>query len=1066
MAAGSFFASRLRVVEQRLVKGAEHTAHLAVRARRMRGMAEQVSRTGDKDVAVEVLIAHHEILVEEQRVLASLVAKPHPKISKETLATLELGNRAELNQVKHQSFATLTLRLHGLRPDDASGRFWTGTTEEISIALHQAKRGGLEVHVLEHDVAARQWHVQYNGKRITMLEVEGQGRPRRSKADPTDADRKHAARYAEAAKFMQREWEARTKAQIDQRSVIEFDHLQVGYAIAGVVNQATLPSVEGVGSKVVVHQHDGTLAGRGKQELGQDPKKFDAPGMRGSEQAPKDSRWITSDEHNRSLDVGRLEAQTPTYRGGVVKLERRPKKALPADWAAVNRPLRVLVNDGTISRWFYVDRFDNAGGPGPASLSSVQRVVDPDGIHPNRLNEMLARNQILRADDPDYTKKLKGGRILVWGGSPTGAWAAERSIHRGGTEITLIGDTVPGTSNWTKLLANYDRVLGLLEMQQISVPSRSRLETLKQAYEKKIADAHGGRAIPRNTKSGSTYDKPIRGRAPGDVQIEFGSPSRIEVTPDGRLLVTLGAGATARSSIFDQIAVAHGQDPGGPGGPAELLGAPAPIADRATRSYGDVPADTIALRPIYAPLKKDQTEPDLLGLESVEPPPIRLLGAAAASPKLAPWVIKSARDGFVSAVGRIAAKDAHTRDHGPISKDSTGVHSGIEAQRDRLPRANEVLAAKSYRLPGSDQTLVLDPGNRARWQDQVRDYLTIKLKADRAWIRVEQMAGGRSKAVLFHVWIGDNDLGVLKIFDDAGGAVAEQKMLNRLARMKLESMKAVRERGVMHVEPSTGLEGDVLLMDAAKGKSVLQMVEALSSNSKERGSEIKMLQRAVARVAEGLAELHRRTGVTDRKGNVEMMSSQAKRSDADHMMNKYLRGASSTPAVRSALGDDFERIKRAAEGPVLDAFLDARVPRSAYHGDANAGNFLVDGFDEKKQRFTDLGVVDVKSMQWSLEGESLSGTKTGAADVARFLASLETLDPGKLRPSELTKLRTHFLATYYKNYQVGVKRTSVDPASYEAAERWYRLELELGIAITDSTAKTRILTLLNLEETR
>ena len=72
---------------------------------------------------------------------------------------------------------------------------------------------------------------------------------------------------------------------------------------------------------------------------------------------------------------------------------------------------------------------------------------------------------------------------------------------------------------------------------------------------------------------------------------------------------------------------------------------------------------------------------------------------------MSPWVEKGQRAGFERAVDAMAAEHATTRDHGEISRDSRGVSPGMEVQRDRLPRANEVIAAKAYRLPGADHTL-------------------------------------------------------------------------------------------------------------------------------------------------------------------------------------------------------------------------------------------------------------------------------------------------------------------------------------------------------------------------
>ena len=132
-----------------------------------------------------------------------------------------------------------------------------------------------------------------------------------------------------------------------------------------------------------------------------------------------------------------------------------------------------------------------------------------------------------------------------------------------------------------------------------------------------------------------------------------------------------------------------------------------------------------------------------------------------------------------------------------------------------------------------------------------------------------------------------------------------------------------------------------------------------------------------------------------------------KLSDANYFLSKNFRDGSNVATVQSILGnDDFARVKAKLEGSLLDAFLAAKVPATAYHGDANTGNFILDGYgpnpkNSKESKFKKLGVIDVGSMQWSMSGGK--GIKTGAADTARFLGSLETLLPGALRPTRSRK---------------------------------------------------------------
>jgi hypothetical protein len=112
-------------------------------------------------------------------------------------------------------------------------------------------------------------------------------------------------------------------------------------------------------------------------------------------------------------------------------------------------------------------------------------------------------------------------------------------------------------------------------------------------------------------------------------------------------------------------------------------------------------------------------------------------------------------------------------------------------------------------------------------------------------------------------------------------------------------------------------------------------------------------------------------------------------------------------------------------------------------------------------------MFDVDKMQYSLPDHALEGNlagvkgnKTGAADVARFLNSLETLAPGKLRADELQELEMAFKDRYFKKYRVGSDEHGVSRTEYEKAERWYELEMELAIVVTDPAAKERILRLV------
>jgi hypothetical protein len=616
-----------------------------------------------------------------------------------------------------------------------------------------------------------------------------------------------------------------------------------------------------------------------------------------------------------------------------------------------------------------------------------------------------------------------------------------------------MGDTRPATADWPQLLEEYEGTLrAIAALPEGAIPAE--LVHRKQAIEAAIAQAHGGMALRRNRKPGAAYEHGIRPGAVGAVRVEFGSPSRIAPAPDGRVVVTVGSGEDARTRLYDQVVIAHGQDPGAPGAPGALLGPGAATA------AGEVPAGTVALKPIYAP-GKSGAEPELLGLESVDPPGLRLVGAAYATKRMSAWVRQSDRAGFERAIDRMRAEGARTRDHGPIGLDSTGVAPGVEQQRDRIPRANEVLAARAYRLPGPEHTLELDPGHPARWDDQVREFFAIHLRANGQWVKVQRQGGGRSRALVYRVWVDDAEVGVFKLFDGKDGAADEQRVLKQLDQAKLKKMTAVKERGRISVDPKTGYQGGAILMDTAKGTSIKELIEQMPSDPGLREAAFKRLDFALKRAAEGLAEMHAKFETIGAGGAPVMMSRPSKLEDANYLLDNNFRGGKDVDRVKAALGEaDFQRVKAALEGPALRAFLEADVPATAYHGDANAGNFIVEDYN-KDLGYKDLGVIDVGSMKWSIN-DAGKGTKTGAADVARLLGSLETLHPGKLMPGEVQQLREHFMMVYRGQYRE-LAQHGLNVSKYDSAERWYRLEMEIAALKSDPSAKPRILKQLDLE---
>ena len=676
MAIGSFIGFKLSGMHARLAKAGEEFAQVRSKLARVEKIAKLAAQHGDRDAGMELLVEHRELLDEEQRAISA--ARKTGRLKAQTLDALDAANMAARGALADKAFGAMPLRLGGLQPDDASGKVWVGSTEQIAVALHQAKLAGLGVSVLEHDVAARRWRVIYNNEELTILETALEGRPRDAKSPVTEADRLHARRYAEAAEFLLAQWEARSQEQLDARfargEVVAFESVQVGHAQAGVMNQATQPA----GDHLVIYRDRGPMAKRGAQELGQAPDKWDAPGLRASEQADAGDERLRADALDRSIAVGQLETQAPVYRAEVTRYEvRRPDDA---GWKAPERKLRVTVHTADGDHVIYCDHCDDVSGAGPSDLSTLGSIVPPD-----QLAGLLGSGRVLAGDDPEFASRLRDGRVLVIGGSPTGAWAAEAAAQHG-SDVTVVGDS--RAASWPELFAAYNDAVAEIAAQRGSVPAE--LEQRLQQLEGQMRRlAHKGAALPRNSKPGAAYG-PDSG-----VHIEFGTASRISQASDGRVLVTVGSGDAATTTIYDQVINARGQK-------VDLspqLGAGAAAKDH------EVPSGTIALKPIWAKTA-GHAEPDLVGVESVDPAgAIQLKGARYATDKIAPWIVKGERAAFEAGVRRMTEAHAPTRDYGDVGDESTGVPSGIEHQRDKLPRANEILGARTYRLPGPEQTL-------------------------------------------------------------------------------------------------------------------------------------------------------------------------------------------------------------------------------------------------------------------------------------------------------------------------------------------------------------------------
>jgi hypothetical protein len=720
---------------------------------------------------------------------------------------------------------------------------------------------------------------------------------------------------------------------------------------------------------------------------------------------------------------GRMNLQANVLEGSAVAVQRRENAT---DWDIDEAPLRILVKTASGKTLkIYGDVIDDLTGPGVTKEEPLSRIMDAKTLSAGK-----GDNSIVAGADLDLLHKLlPGARVLSIPGSASSDWAAEAFARLGPQGLVdLVGDVSP---------AKREEYAAKLDA---AIASRDPVRISKTVFEIETA-AHGGLNIPRNRIPGAAGDNP-------QISRRTGRPKNIERLADGRYAVTFDSivGGAPDTQVYDQIVYSYGQSKS-----AELT---ARFGEGAT---GDAEIPDKSVR--FEMVKHDGK---YVGLKMVGSD-YYIPGSAAPS-DYAGWVIASQRAEWLQLSDHVADEGVATRDHGLISRNSNGVDRGLEAHRDRLGLANEQRALRSFRLPGTDIELHLG-ADESQWGSELLAFFQDQLPATpRERIRLEQKGEGRSPDLVFEVFTSDHSLGIVKLFRDGASAKTEARLLTMLEEAKLTRLKIVRGRGRMTVDANNEGSSQALLMDNAPGRSINEMVKSLSSDPVARAAQLQELDYAVRSVAEGLAELHSKF----RDTSLSKADARAARaSDADYFLKKLMR-----PDVVAKLGGqaNAERIANALRAKLLEGFLDADLPASVYHGDANIGNFKVDGLDAGHERFETVFTYDVGTMQHGFDKEAFdNGTaKKGikpaaAADAARFLSTLEiSLSETSVPSSQIARLRAEFL----RSYQGSWKRAGNEPIRTSAmidAEAWYRVELDVAATRNDPKALARIARALDID---
>ncbi|HMG56097.1 MAG TPA: hypothetical protein VK601_21510, partial [Kofleriaceae bacterium] len=273
------------------------------------------------------------------------------------------------------------------------------------------------------------------------------------------------------------------------------------------------------------------------------------------------------------------------------------------------------------------------------------------------------------------------------------------------------------------------------------------------------------------------------------------------------------------------------------------------------------------------------------------------------------------------------------------------VASALQSARYGRNRRAEVEAdqVRDYRLGGRVGELTLLDAQRPHWAGQVAEFLARELRIERARLRVTALGGGATGDPLFKVSVGEAELGVFKVFRDQAQAQNELTELGFLAGLHLQRSQAVG--GVVGTQP-VAIDGDAgrrgILMRTAPGRSVDQMVTSLPAiGSPARAGAVDQIVASSELVARALAEIHRLTNTGNRMLDLNQKTGGG--SDAQYILNKVTADPNvRAAAVRVALDADQNAVVARLTLRIQEMGA-ANVPASAYHGDANAGNFVIDG---------------------------------------------------------------------------------------------------------------------------
>jgi hypothetical protein len=440
-----------------------------------------------------------------------------------------------------------------------------------------------------------------------------------------------------------------------------FGRVIEGNGLAAAIDSNTLPGTARGNAPAALTELPGTIGlGNGLEtfaKLGDTPIGQSAPELSdGAGWAPGASPADMTSTHGNYTSAASVASATALtqYRSGVplldgtaLEVSTRPD----ASWKVPDARVRIkakLVDGAEV--YLYADATDIATGLGPPN-ELVPGQINANSATEARYKAALGDGRLVSGDEVGVQKGGEGRRVLVSGGSATGAWNATVARNLRATVDWISRDSAdpPRTEDAKR---KYQQIQDQLNAGEIT-PEQVK----DQLAELRAFDAA---RLPRNVQDANAAFNDA-GITRGVKEIKSMTPSEeIPGQEPGRVKVTFSDGSTA---MYDQVVISHGTNMAATGRTPGAL----------TLAAG------IQLRPVVI-------NGQVVALESVYPPgAVRIVGAAM-------WSRAWVRERYIVDPSAIDIYEKALREQALTAPRDSPANPLIHNVGKQIPTANTTLA--------------------------------------------------------------------------------------------------------------------------------------------------------------------------------------------------------------------------------------------------------------------------------------------------------------------------------------------------------------------------------------